>query len=154
MYTLYRGLTPRERVRYIMAEAYRNSGFITELDCGLVNDDSIWVLKSPLIYYSRELRGVIVVPAEFQMDFASVPRLPIVYTLYGNRAHREGVLHDYLYRRDCVPSVTYAQANYLFLEAMESRGKSKGVRYPMYWAVCAAGWTAWHKHNVKDKLSE
>ena len=125
--------------------------FLTELDARLKDNDRIWILGSPLIYES-DILGRIEVPAGFNTDFASVPRLPIVYMLYGDRAHRESVVHDYLYRIDAVPPATYDQANDVFLEAMECRGKSWFVRKMMYWGVCAGGFTSYHKKNVGDKL--
>jgi len=72
--------------------------------------------------------------------------------LFGDRAHRESVIHDYLYRTDSVPQATYSQANNVFLEAMRVRGKGYFVRYAMYWGVVLGGWTAYHKKRVKDKL--
>ena len=125
--------------------------FLTELDVRLLDADKIWVLDSPLIYRS-DLLGIIAVPAEFQSDFASVPRLPLFYTLFGDRAHRESVIHDYLYRSDSFPSLSRSQADDVFLEAMRCRGKGFFVRYAMWTGVQAGGWTAYHKRNVGDKL--
>ena len=127
------------------------SKFLTELDVRLKDDDGIWILDSPLVYESGIL-GTIEVPAEFETDFASVPRVPIAYTLFGDRAHRESVIHDYLYRTDSVPLATYDQANDVFLEAMECRGKGWFVRKMMYWGVCVGGFTSYHKRFVGDKL--
>ncbi len=131
------------------------SNFLTELDAKLKDDDSIWFLDSPLIYES-DLLGKIEVPEGFETDFASVPRIPIFYTLFGNRAHREAVLHDYLYRIDARTSkydlIFREKADAVFLEAMEVRGKSFFVRWPMYFGVRLGGWTAYHKHKVADIL--
>jgi len=129
--------------------------FLTELNARLKDDESIWVLKSPLIYVSDILPDGpkrIVVPSGFETDFASVPRLPLFYWLFGDRAHRESVLHDYLYRRDSVPQATYEQANAVFLEAMALRGKPVYVRYPMWWGVCLGGRMAFHQRKVGDRL--
>lgn len=126
--------------------------FLTpELHGGLLDDDTIWQLDQDLIFQS-DILGIIVVPAGFQTDFASVPRIPIAYALYGNRAHRESVIHDLLYRKDARPYATLSEANRVFLEAMTVRNKPAYVRYPMYAAVCAGGWTAFHKHTVKEAL--
>lgn len=125
--------------------------FLSELDARLKDDDDIWVLDSPLIYES-DIVGKIIVPSGFETDFASVPRLPIIYALFGDRAHREAVLHDYLYRIDSIPQASYSQANDVFFEAMKLRGKAFYIRYPMWWAVCAAGFTSYHKRKVGDKL--
>jgi hypothetical protein len=127
------------------------SKFLTELNAKLKDDDCVWVLFFPLIYES-DLLGKIEVPAGFETDFASVPRVPFIYELFGARAHREAVLHDYLYRTDSVPQATYSQANEVFYEAMELRGKSWLVRHGMWLGVVLGGWTAFHKKKVSDKL--
>ena len=129
------------------------SEFLTELEATLLDDDKIWQLEKDLVYESDLLKCKITVPAGFQTDFASVPRwVPIASNALLDKAHREGTLHDYLYSIDSVPVVTESQANDVFLEAMTVRGKSWAVRYPMYWAVCAFGWTAFHKDYVSKKL--
>lgn len=115
--------------------------------------DKIWELDKPLLYRSDILGiGKIEVPPGFQTDFASVPRVPFIYEAYGDKAHYESVLHDYLYRIDSIPQASYSQANDVFLEAMKVRGKGYFVRYGMYWGVVLGGWTAYHKLNVNDKL--
>ena len=124
--------------------------FLTTLS-GNCLDDKVWELAKPLIYQS-DIVGKIEVPEGFQTDFASVPRVPIAYALFGDRAHHEAVIHDYLYRTDSVPQASYSQANDCFLEAMKVRGKSWFVRYSMYWGVVLGGWTSYHKKLVNDKL--
>ena len=64
--------------------------FLTALDVRL-KTDKIWVLAKPLKYYSEMLDKTIEVETGFETDFASVPRLPIVYTLWGNQTHRETI---------------------------------------------------------------
>ena len=125
--------------------------FLTNL---LINQltDSIFEIVAPLIYESKLLECTIAVPVGFQSDGASVPRVPIVYMLFGDRAHHESVIHDYLYRSDSFPSLSRSQADNVFLEAMKCRGKRFFVRYAMYWGVRAGGWTAYHKRNVGDRL--
>lgn len=140
-------------------------GFLTTLDVALKDGtDGVWVVESPLKYWSALLDCMVVVPywfesqepcepdACFETDFASVPRVPFIYESWGNRAHREAVLHDYLYRVDSRPVVTFSQANRVFLEAMTSRGVSWWIRWPMYWAVCLCGWWSYHKLHVKSRL--
>lgn len=125
--------------------------FQTDLKASLKDDDKIWVLDYPLVYES-DLLGTIAVPKGFETDFASVPRVPIAYTLFGDRAHREAVIHDYLYRIDSIPESTKSQADNVFLEAMTVRGKSWFVRKMMYWGVCLGGGSSWHKRRVAEKL--
>lgn len=124
--------------------------FLTELDTREVTD-KVRMLLAPLIYES-DLVGRIVVPERFFTDFASVPRIPIVFMLWGDRAHREAVIHDYLYRIDSSPAVSCSMANKVFNEVMVCRGKERKVRLPMYWGVVLGGWTAHHKRTVADRL--
>ena len=128
------------------------SEFLSELDTHLLDDDCIWELGAPLIYESDVLKQTVTVPKGFQTDFASVPRIPIVYMLWGDRAHREAVIHDYLYRIDSKPIVEFGMANDVFLEAMGCRGKGLFVRKAMYWGVCMGGLSSYHKKKVADKL--
>ena len=134
------------------------SQFITELDIKpRCDNECVWVLQKPLLYWSQILKDIashpdIIVPEGFETDLASVPRLPFLYLLWGGRAHCEGVLHDYLYRKDAVPSVKRSVADNVFFEAMGVRGKPNKVKYPMYWGVRLGGWTAYHKRLVGDKL--
>ena len=111
--------------------------------------DSIWILTAPLFYLS-EKHGLIVVPTGFETDFASVPRVPIAYRLWGDRAHREAALHDYLFRKNAIPLLSYAEANSVFLEAMESRNVPWHIRWPMYLGVCAGGWWSYYKRRVEE----
>jgi len=106
------------------------SGFVTHLKAECHPDnESIWVLDdTPLVYNSQLLNAQVVITENyatcpFYTDLASVPRVPIIYELWGNRAHREAVLHDYLFRINSVPVVSWMTANRVFLEAMLSTGK-------------------------------
>lgn len=125
--------------------------FLNSLGADCINDGA-WVLLRPLRYYSDILNDLVEVPTGFETDFASVPRVPVAFMFFGDRAHHEAVLHDYLYRIDSCPIVTISQANDVFLEAMKERGKGYFVRYSMYWGVVLGGWTAYHKKKVKDPI--
>ena len=125
--------------------------FLSTLTACQMEGDTVWALGESLVYQS-DLIGMVIVPQGFETDFASVPRIPVVFTLWGDRAHREAVIHDYLYRRNSRPVVSIETANSVFLEAMECLGKSAVVRYPMYWGVCLGGSSSYHKRNVEDKL--
>ena len=122
--------------------------FLSELDVHLwAGQESEWVLNTPLIFDS-DLIGRVEAPAEFKMDLASVPRVPIIYSIWGARAHCEGAIHDYLFRIDSKPEVSWCKANRVFLEAMKVRGKPWYVRYPMFWGVCIGSYPCYHKRNV------
>jgi hypothetical protein len=123
------------------------SKFFTCLECYSLND-SIWTLTRPLIYASEHLNEIITVPACFDTDLASVPRVPIIYMCWGARAHYEAVVHDYLYRINSVPDVSRVDADRVFLEAMKVRGKPRRIRWPMYCGVRLGGFAAYHKRRV------
>ena len=127
------------------------SQFLTELKTLFGKDDSVYYLDRTLVYKSDLLGCIIEVPEGFETDLASVPRIPIAYEAFGGRAHREAVIHDYLYRKDSRPVVSFSQANRVFLEAMKVRGKSFCVRWGMYLGVCVGGYFSFHKKNVFEK---
>lgn len=125
-------------------------GFLNTLqteEIGDVGGRAIYRLLDDLVY-QRDNEHLIIIPKGFQTDFASVPRVPIVFMLYGDRAHHESTLHDYLYRTNSIPIVTRAEADNYFKEAMISRGKSWGIYYPMYLGVRLGGGSAYHKLPV------
>jgi hypothetical protein len=128
------------------------SRFLTELNAMLKEvSDTVYVLHGPLVYQS-ELAGIIVVPSGFETDLASVPRVPLFYLALAGRAHREAVLHDYLFRIGCRPRVSFMTANRIFLEAMRVRGKAWWVKYPMFVGVCLGGYFSFRKKYVTDKI--
>lgn len=114
--------------------------------------DKVFELTIPLTYKSDLLNCTFSVPAGFQSDRASVPRVPIIWMLFGDRAHREAVLHDYLYRVDSDPIVTRKQADDVFFESMQVREKSTIVKWCMWAGVRLGGCIAFHKSKVIDKL--
>ena len=129
------------------------SKFLSDLDIGLKpTSEGIWVLDSPLSYYSELLGCVVMAQSRFNTDLASVPRIPIVHSWWGGMAHREAVIHDYLFCIDSIPVVPFQIANKVFLEAMESRGKSFFIRHPMYMGVCAFGKPSYHKRLTGASL--
>lgn len=124
--------------------------FLTPLCVDLSEDsDCIWILNKPLVYNS-DLVGQVVVPAGFNSDLASVPRVPFVYSMWGGRSHHEAVVHDLLFRIDAKPEVSWMNANRVFLEAMKVRNKPFHIRYPMFWGVCIGSYSCWKKRLVKD----
>ncbi len=93
-----------------------------------------WRTQSELIYLDAKGRTW-TVPAGYLTDFASVPRLPLMYWLTGDTAHMAAVLHDYLCS-DFVPeAMSWREAADLFREAMQAEGTPAWRRWGMYWAV-------------------
>ena len=96
-----------------------------------------WRLVEPLRFRSDVLDEVVEVPAGFETDYASVPRLPFAYWLAGDSAHAAAVVHDWL-----VGSVStsrgWRQAARVFAEAMAAEGVAPWRRAAMYWIVAGA----------------
>ena len=127
------------------------SGFLNPLRCTLKEgSDRIWILDYPLVYASAMLDRIVEIPAGFKTDFCTVPRVPIAYRLWGNRNHREGVIHDAAYRTDFAVKISRSVADDLFLEAMESRGVAGYIRYPMWAAVRACGLPFFHTKPLME----
>jgi len=104
--------------------------FLTDLVVECINDDK-WRLVQDLVYES-DIAGTITVPAGFECDFASVPRIPVVFMLCGDEAHKPAVIHDYLYRY----AVTSRKiADKVFEEAMKVCGIWAWRRKMMFWGV-------------------
>ena len=59
---------------------------------------AVWITLAPLRYYSERLGKILLVPAEFHSDLASVPRLPFTWWLAGGRGLRPSLGHDFLYQ--------------------------------------------------------
>jgi len=126
--------------------------FLSELDVHLQSGcDTVWILDAPLIYQS-DIVGRVEVPKDFQTDLASVPRIPFIFELFGNRAHRSAVVHDYLYRVDSVPLATKLQADRVFFEAMAATDKPYYVRLCMFIGVAVFSWFAYHQKKVCDPI--
>jgi hypothetical protein len=75
------------------------SAFLTSIDLRDADntDDGQWILCTPLVYQSDVAGETFTVPAGFQTDLASVPRLPFVFLLAGDSARKASVVHDFLY---------------------------------------------------------
>lgn len=98
--------------------------------------DSDWRLFQDFTYESEKLDRVILVPAGFVTDFASVPRVPVAYWLTGGTSVKPAVIHDYLYR-SCTASKS--DADDVFMEAMKVTGQPAWRRALMWSAVHTFG---------------
>jgi hypothetical protein len=103
----------------------------------------------------------IIIPADFVTDFASVPRLPFAYLLYGGIGNRAGVVHDALYsawKRIQVFTliegvkvdyeVTRSWADEVLRSALQECGVGFFARNMMYSAVRLAGWKFYKKDSL------
>jgi len=135
---------------------YNNqTGFLNKVlydELGTCGGKSIYRIVGALLFRCPD-GSVIEVPDSFQTDFASVPRLPFIYTMWGDRAHREAVLHDFVYCYDSNPILLRSEADSLFKIAMISRNQPSYIYNPMYAGVRVGGWKAYHKRSVQHQFT-
>lgn len=124
-------------------------------EIGELNGRPVYKLLEPLVYVDCNSRSI-VIPEGFVTDLASVPRLPIVYMMWGDRAHRPAVLHDYLYRKDSNPKVDKETADQYFKKAMMLTESSARwiIYYPMYLGVKLMGKASYGVLSIKDSFED
>ena len=99
-------------------------------------DDDYFVLLDNLVYYSVK-RGIrITCPVGFVSDGPSVPRVPLLYFLFGHRGKRAAVIHDWLYRN---LMFTRDICDDIYKEALIDSGKFKFTSNGMYAGVRIGG---------------
>lgn len=104
-----------------------------------VGDNNRWVLAHKLTYVT-DAGEVIEVPAGFETDLASIPRL-LHWMIPVNGKHRAAaIIHDYLYT---IRDRSRAEADAIFLEAMKESGVRWTQRRAMYLGVRMGGWFAY-----------
>jgi hypothetical protein len=103
-------------------------------------DDGKWILMADLHYESDAAVRTITVPAGFQTDLASVPRLPFVYLLCGDCAREAAVVHDRLYTTH---EVDRATADQVLFEASGVTGVALWRRCLMWAGVRLGGGRHW-----------
>lgn len=117
------------------------SRFLSELAAQLVNEQAnLWQLTQPLAYQSDLLGKTVTVPAGFQTDFASVPRMLGVYDFAGGKCNRAATLHDYAYTVQFVDRET---ADKLLREAILASGYDAFTADAFYEAVRVGGASHW-----------
>lgn len=83
-------------------------------------DAGAWVLTRPLVYESDTVGARITVPKGFRTDFASVPRLPLAYLLFGGDiGDAAATVHDFIYSRAMFDRKT---CDAVFREALKAEG--------------------------------
>lgn len=89
-------------------------------------------------YKVKAMGYCITVMKGFQTDFASVPRIPLIYASFGNlaKSHGPAVVHDALLRYTLTNQET---ADKIFYELLKRNGLGKFKAWLMYRAVRAFG---------------
>lgn len=126
--------------------------FVTPLRAEKLSERN-WRLLEALIYKSDTLNDYIVVPKGFVTNFASVPRLPFMYLLFGGIGDEAATLHDWLYSILCSIDVSRAKADKILrgviIECLTKDGKAKWkailIAYAMWAGVRIGGASHWKK---------
>lgn len=121
------------------------SQFLTELDAKVVrgrtrDGRTLWRLDSELVYESDIAQQTFVVPAGFVTDLASVPRMPVLFLLFGAASEEAAALHDWLYT---AKQVNRAKADAVFREACGVTNVPGWRRLGQWVGVRIGGWRAW-----------
>ena len=114
--------------------------FTTDLILIDTNTGKDWYLHKDLIWQTE--KQLIIVPAGFRTDLASIPRLIRSFYPKTGKQNRAAVLHDYCYR---TPELfdDKAKADRLFLKAMISCGVRKTKAKAFYRGVKWFGGSSW-----------
>lgn len=89
-------------------------------------------VEQELVFESEVLGRKVRVPPGFKTDFASVPRLPLTYLLFGGVGDAAAVVHDYLYTMGNVPRKLCDE---VFVEALKASDVAAWRRGPMWLGV-------------------
>jgi len=118
------------------------SGFLTRLkvEPATDQDDGNWRLLKPLVFVSDVAGMRITVPAGFVTNYASVPRIPVVYELAGDTSAVAATIHDYLYSSHIV---SRRVADAVLREASAVTGVPRWRRAIMWAGVRLFGWSHW-----------
>jgi hypothetical protein len=106
-----------------------------------VSDDGQWKLTAPLVYVSDVAKQSFTVPAGFQTDLASVPRIPIIFDLMGATSNEPAALHDWLYTSHVV---SRSMADAVLREASAVCGVPCWRRNMMWVGVRIFGGSHWN----------
>lgn len=103
-------------------------------------------LTKPLSYQADS--GVVyTAPEGFCTDFSSVPRIPIIFDIFGDRCNDSAAIHDWLYQSDPVtkqhPVATRLMADQLLREMILAQGISSWIATCFYYGVRIGGASHW-----------
>ncbi len=112
-------------------------------------DATRWRLARDLTFRSA-WREPVTVPRGFVTDFASVPRMPLLFALFGDRGHAAAVVHDWLYQTHPEGWDKW-HADLVFLEALKEEGVKPWRARAMYLAVKLFGRAHWESGPNRRK---
>jgi uncharacterized protein DUF1353 len=129
--------------------------FPTTLDVRFHHDKEgvRWELLAPFVVIvnpNEEDQRIVRVPPGYMTDFASVPRLPVIYLAYANKAHLAALVHDWLYAEGGTEA-DREYADRVFLQGMldtlvpeETNSLTEEDAYAMYDGVRTFGARHFH----------
>ena len=133
------------------ATAQRDGVFTTPVIVQVPMDESgdklWWRVVEPIIYHSERYSQDYKIPVNFETDFASVPRWPVVYLKYGGRASAAAIVHDYLYNYGMALGLIQdrEEADFVFLDAMLDTKVDPDIAQEMFDGVRQFGESHFHK---------
>lgn len=133
--------------------------FLNWLDTRSIKDNINALLADFVVLaHSNDKTIQITIKKQFVTDFASVPRIPFAYLLFGGKGKYAAVAHDGLYSNSPLVEVTdydtglpyqynRAWADDVFYYGLLERGISKFDTNMMYAGVRAKGWKYYKKFS-------
>ena len=126
--------------------------FLNQLEVTLIDNDAAegrgeWSLDADFSYCSDIVGEKITAPKGFRTDFASVPRLPIVFWLAGDTSTEAAVIHDWLYTSKIT---TRRVADAVLREAGKVSGVPAWRRWMIWAGVRAFGHGPWDGRSWLD----
>lgn len=128
------------------------SRFLTSTDLRVLRGQfkegrQLFSLINAVAYESDLLGGIVVVPAGYVTDLASVPKLPLAWLMAGGTGTEAAVIHDYLYWVHAFNDepISRAKADAVFREAIAASEDTKAPGWLMWAAVRLGGWASWDK---------
>jgi hypothetical protein len=127
--------------------------FLTQLETKCISSTAAggrgyWEVTHPLVYQSDVLGKTITVEPGFITDYASVPRLPIIYALLGDIAHESAVVHDWLFHHHEVCDKD--TANLVLREAAQVEGIAHWKKMAIYLGVKIGSGKPWEEDGRGD----
>lgn len=140
--------------------------FLTHLTTEKVLYRNVWILLEDFTYIHKATEHLnfdfsVTARKPFYCDFASIPRIPIIFEQLGNRFQEEGTIHDWTYRKDGFVTLsdgsqyllTKDEADRLLYDMLcENPTTSEIERREVYNGVVIGGESSFHKKKVEDKL--
>ncbi len=103
---------------------------------------------APFGYYSAILEREVWVPADFQTDWASVPKWPLFFLMLGGKGKRAALIHDYLYT---IGEIGRDLCDAVFREALTLSGYSGLTVGLFYGGVRIGGESRYNAPNVPQE---